>query len=229
VVTPGAIVIVHAGTGDARKGAQNLRQEVREVLLTSGLAKGCRDGGVITCDNPTPEPFFSEKDRQKLLVLVCDKSMLLAERPWFARWQAAGTDSILPVVPAGASPASLLPTDELRKINVAFWSKLITEAVPPILARAGLTTDEQMRYLTCPTFQMHPFRFCQDLTYDLFDSLRLSGFGRREPWFVESSEPPNCCWAYRITPQFHCDSIRRDPSRASSRTVVPDCCGRRVP
>src|ERR1700693_4010512 len=35
----------------------------------------------------------------------------------------------------------------------------------------------------------------QPFTYDLFDALRLSKFGRRRHWFSESSGPPNCCWA----------------------------------
>jgi len=52
----------------------------------------------------------------------------------------------------------------------------------------------------------------QPFTYDLFGSLGLSEFGSRGPWFVESSGPPNCCWACGIAPQFHCDSIRRDPN-----------------
>ena len=54
----------------------------------------------------------------------------------------------------------------------------------------------------------------QPFTYELFDALRPSEFERRGSWFAESSEPPNCCWAYGITPQFRRDSIRRDPSTA---------------
>ena len=54
----------------------------------------------------------------------------------------------------------------------------------------------------------------QPFTYDLFDALMPSEFERRGSWFAESSEPPNCCWAYGITPQFRRDSIRRDPSTA---------------
>jgi hypothetical protein len=50
--------------------------------------------------------------------------------------------------------------------------------------------------------------------YDLFDALRPSEFECRGSWFAESSEPPNCCWASGITPQFRRDSIRRDPSTA---------------
>ena len=54
----------------------------------------------------------------------------------------------------------------------------------------------------------------QPFTYDLFVALRPSEFERLGSWFAESSEPPNCCWAYGITPQFRRDSIRRDPSTA---------------
>jgi hypothetical protein len=69
----------------------------------------------------------------------------------------------------------------------------------------------------------------QPFTYDLFDALRPSEFERRGSWLAKSSEPPNCCWASGITPQFRRDSIRRDPSTASSRTALPDCGGCCVP
>jgi hypothetical protein len=52
----------------------------------------------------------------------------------------------------------------------------------------------------------------QPFTYDLFDALGPSEFDRRKSWFAESSDPPNCCWAYGITSQFRSDSTQRDPS-----------------
>src|ERR1700693_2291018 len=54
----------------------------------------------------------------------------------------------------------------------------------------------------------------QPFTYDLFDSLNLSAFGPRGPWFAESSGRPKCCWAGGITAQFLRDSIQRTPSTA---------------
>src|SRR5271166_398190 len=59
----------------------------------------------------------------------------------------------------------------------------------------------------------------QPFTYDLFDALRPSEFERRGSWFAESSEPPNCCWASGITPQFRRDSIRRD---LPSISIIPE-------
>src|SRR5947209_5958055 len=98
VVTPGVIVIAHAGTVESRDWARDLRNELREVLLTSGLADACRDDGVVVQSlDPTAEPFFVEADRQKLLVLVCDRDTQLSNRRWFTTWQASTTDSVLPV------------------------------------------------------------------------------------------------------------------------------------
>jgi len=65
----------------------------------------------------------------------------------------------------------------------------------------------------------------QPFTYDLFDALRPPEFERRGSWSAGSSEPPNCCWAYGITPQFRRDSIRRDPSTAVKAETVPGTSG----
>jgi hypothetical protein len=65
----------------------------------------------------------------------------------------------------------------------------------------------------------------QPFTYDLLDSLLLSEFGRPGPWFAESSEPPNCCWAGGITPQFRPDSTGVIPAQsydAPPRQIVAD-------
>ena len=169
VVTPGAIVIAHAGTAESKNAARDLRNELREVLLTSGLAKTCLDGGTIRSVDPTKESFFRDTDRQKLLVLVCDKSTKLADRNWFKIWQSASTDSILPLVPAGADPTTLLPTN-LRGINVGFWSKRVTESVPAILARAGLTADEHRVFISYRRVETQP------LAEQLFDRLTHEGF-----------------------------------------------------
>jgi len=170
VVTPGAIVVAHARTDKSRTGAGTLRSELREVLLTSGLAHACRDGGTVRSVDPTTESFFCEKDRQKLLVAVCDQNTPLANRHWFVTWQNSTTDSVLPVVPAGSDPSTVLPTDNLRKINVAFWSKLITESVPAILSRAGLTTDEHRVFISYRRIETQP------LAEQLFDCLTHEGF-----------------------------------------------------
>lgn len=170
VVTPGAIVIGHVGTLESRDWVQALRNELREVLLTSGLAEASRDGGTVQSLDPTAESFFGERDRQKLLTLVCDRNTPLANRRWFATWQASATDSVLPIMPAGANPSTLLPTDDLRKINVAFWSKLITESVPAVLSRAGLTPEEHRVFISYRRVETQP------LAEQLFDRLTHEGF-----------------------------------------------------
>src|SRR5205823_14119402 len=84
--------------------------------------------------------------------------------------QASATDSVVPIVPAGGNPSTLLPTNDLRKINVAFWSKQITESVPAILSRAGLTTDEHRVFISYRRVETQP------LAEQLFDRLTHEGF-----------------------------------------------------
>lgn len=170
VLTPGAIIIAHPGTVESRGWAQDLRNELREVLLTSGVAEGCRNVGTIQSLDPTAESFFGETERQKLLALICDRNIPLANRDWFKAWQGSATASVLPIMPTGANPTTLMPTDDLRKINVAFWSNLITESVPAILSRAGLTTDEHRVFISYRRVETQP------LAEQLFDRLTREGF-----------------------------------------------------
>ena len=150
VVTPGAIVIVPADTAEARNRAQDLLSELLEVLLTSGLAANARSGGMVTSEDPTAEAWFTDVNRRKLLVIVCDATAPLADRGWFSQCQTAAPESNIPVFPAGATPTALLPTDDLRKINASFWSKSVTEAVPSILSAVGLTPEACTRTRTSP-------------------------------------------------------------------------------
>lgn len=170
IVTPGAIVIAHQGTDTSKNWAQDLRNELREVLLTSGLAEACRDVGTVQCPDPTVASFFGETDRQKLLALICDRNVPLANRNWFKIWQSSASASVIPIVPTGGNPPTLLPTEDLRKIHVAFWSKLITESVPAILSRAGLTTDEHRVFISYRRVETQP------LAEQLFDRLAREGF-----------------------------------------------------
>jgi hypothetical protein len=170
VVTPGAIVIVHAVTAEAETWAQDLRSELREVLLTSGLAAQVSAGGSVTTADPMTQPCFTDVNRQKLLVIVCDDSAPLTDRSWFSQWQTAAPESTIPVFPAGANPAALLPSDDLRKINVSFWSKSVTEAVPAILSSAGLTAEEHRVFVSYRRVETEP------IAEQLFDRLTHEGF-----------------------------------------------------
>jgi hypothetical protein len=169
VITQGAIVIIHAATRDARDRAADLRGELQTVLLSSGLAGKLNDGGAVPTIDPTSQPFFTEPDRRKLLVIVCDKTEPLANAAWFAKWQAASSTSIITVFPAGASPPALLPTDDLRQINASFWSKSVTETVPVILSSAGLTPEEHRVFISYRRVETEP------LAEQLFDRLTHEG------------------------------------------------------
>jgi hypothetical protein len=169
VVTPSAIVIVHAATPKAEDLAQQLRRELREVLLTSGLALQANDGGAKMTEDPTTEAFFKDADWRKLLVVICEETAPLADRAWFYKWQAAG-NVIIPVLAVGASPTALLPSDNLRKINVCFWSKSVTEAVPAIFSSAGLTAEEHRVFISYRRIETEP------LAEQLFGRLTREGF-----------------------------------------------------
>lgn len=170
VVTPGAIVIVHAGTIEARTCAQNIRSELQAVLLTSGLAASHREAASVTTSDPTKETFFADANRQKLLVILCDRTAPLADRPWFGKWHTAMPGSLMTVFPAGASPSTILPTDELRAINASFWSRSVTESVPAILSSAGLTAEEHRVFISYRRIETEP------LAEQLFDRLTHEGF-----------------------------------------------------
>lgn len=144
--------------------------ELQEVLLTSGLAASHQGTSVVQSSDPTAEAFFAEEDRRKLLVLVCDRQTPFDDRAWFARWQKSTSDSILPVLPVAASPTQLLPTDDLRRINVAFWTKGITECVPAVFSRVGLTPDEHRVFVSYRRVESQP------LADQLFDRLSREGF-----------------------------------------------------
>jgi TIR domain len=170
VVTPGAIVIVHTDTPQARARAEDLRNELQQVLLTSGLAARVSAGGTVQSTDPTTDKSLADVNRRKLLVMVCDPATPLEDRPWFSQWEVLAPGSILPVVPVGASPPALLPSDDLRKINVCFWSKSVTEAVPAILSSAGLTAEEHRVFISYRRVEAEP------LAEQLFDRLHREGF-----------------------------------------------------
>jgi hypothetical protein len=170
VVIPGAIVIVHAATAEAETCAQELRRELQEVLLTSGLAAQCIDGGAATAADPTKAAFFAEADRRKLLVMVCDKTVPMADLAWFSTWQSAAPDSIFTVFPTGANPSAMLPTDGLKAINASFWSRSVSESVPAILSSVGLTPEEYRVFVSYRRVETQP------LAEQLFDRLTHEGF-----------------------------------------------------
>ena len=70
----------------------------------------------------------------------------------------------------GASPSVLLPSPELKAMNAQFWTDSVTEAVPAILARVGLTLEEQRIFISYRRLES------QALAEQLFDALTHEGF-----------------------------------------------------
>ena len=170
VVTPGIIVVLHAGTADAENYAASIRRELQDVLLSSGMAAHLRDDGMVTTSDPLREPVFGEPDRRRLVVIVGDGGTPFSPPPWLVPWQSAQTDSVMTIFPSGSNPAALLPTDALRAINASFWSKSATEAVPAILSSSGLTLEEHRVFISYRRVESEP------LAEQLFDRLTHEGF-----------------------------------------------------
>ena len=137
MVNPVFIAIVHAGSPDALANADALRQELERELqaLDAGVRRVELDPGAC---QPHREPSC-----RKLLVLVGDEKTPISLRPSFAPWLAGDPMyAVLPVFPLAAKKGvtSRLPR-ELHAINVEFWSRRVEEAIPAVLALAGLTSE----------------------------------------------------------------------------------------
>jgi hypothetical protein len=165
-VAPGLIVIHASSAGGAN--ADRLAAELEAVLLASGPTASCTKSSDSAID-PTLLNAFSEPTRQKLLVLIVDDS--LNDESWFADWLQEKPDrSVLTVFKSGASPTALLPSDGLKDVNAQFWKDSVTEAVPAVLSRSGLTLEDQRIFISYRRLETQP------LAEQLFDALTHEGF-----------------------------------------------------
>jgi TIR domain-containing protein len=167
VVHPAFIALVHAGSPEAAANAEALRQELERELQVL-------DGRVERVDLTCPAGFHVHEDPvcRKLLVVVGDEKTPIASRPSFAPWLAGDpTYAVLPVFPlaAKAGITSLLPAD-FRAVNAELWSRSVTEAIPAVLARAGLTAESPRIFIS------YRQKEAAALAMQLFDELAHEGF-----------------------------------------------------
>jgi len=166
-VAPGLIAIQASGPAAATE-ALRLAAELETVLLASGPTATCAHS-LEDASDPAQLTSFAEASRQKLLVLVVDEP--LHDQPWLADWsETKPGHSILTVFKSGVSPTALLPTDALKAINAQFWKDSVTEAVPAILSRSGLTLEDQRIFISYRRLETQP------LAEQLFDALTHEGF-----------------------------------------------------
>jgi hypothetical protein len=182
LVSPALVVIAGAGTPESLQHAQKLHKGLVSEIEALGPDSPPVD------ETPVEDPFaYSQgipSETQKLLVMV-------GERPdnteshgahieplhrntteLHERWLTAGAAyHILPAYPVGAPVSKLLPDNEaLRKINVRFWRKDPAEAIPDVLAAAGVTTREFRIFISYRRWQT------ASLALQLWDELNKHNF-----------------------------------------------------
>ncbi len=147
VIVPCEIALETGDSSDARDWASKIEAELKTVLMASGP-------GVTSGEYQS----FGEK----LLVLLCAAPMPQANG-------IAGNNT-LTVFRKGASPTTYLPEGPLRALNAQFWDRNITECIPAILSRSGLSLPDQRIFISYRRLEAQP------LAEQLFDALTHEGF-----------------------------------------------------
>lgn len=173
VVHPAFIALVHADSPAAAANAEALRQELEREL--PGWNAGV-ETLALPCHGSAPDPSVghagAEPSCRKLLVLVGDERTPLSSRPAFAPWTAGDSMySVLPVFPLAAKTGvtSLLPAD-FHAVNVEFWTRSVVEAIPAVLAVAGLTSVSPRIFIS------YRQKESAALAMQLFDALAHENF-----------------------------------------------------
>ena len=165
VVNPAFIALRHAGSPEAIANAETLRQELEREIRA--LAPG-----VESAELPCPESAPREPSCRKLLVLVGDEKTPISWRSSFEPWRTEDPMyAVLPVFPRAERTGitGRLP-EELRAVNVEFWSRTVTEAIPAVLARAGLTSGSSRIFIS------YRQKESAALAMQLFDGLAHESF-----------------------------------------------------
>jgi hypothetical protein len=173
IVNPAFIALVHAGSPDAIANADTLRQELeREIQV---LALGVQSVE-LPCHGSVSDPSGCHAHREpscrKLLVLVGDEKTPISSRPSFVPWLTKDPMyAVLPVFPQAAKTGvtGLLP-GAFHSVNVEFWSRTVTEAIPAVLARAGLTSGSSRIFIS------YRQKESAALAMQLFDELAHQNF-----------------------------------------------------
>jgi len=167
LVHPVFIVIAHSGSADSLASAETLRQEVERELLAF-------DSGVRRVElSPERSSGLGLKPSwRKLLVLVGDETHPIASKISFDPWREGDPSFVtLPIFPLAAKTrvSSLLPEGFLAP-NVEFWSRRVTEAIPAVLASAGLTSEAARIFIS------YRQKDSAALAMQLFDALAHENF-----------------------------------------------------
>ena len=205
-VFPAMIVLATNGTPGMQAEAGRLRRELFATLSSiGGSLRQWHRLAVARAPDPCVCHAHKNPACRKVLVLLGDSTTAISWRPYLSKWCNGGSQyTVLPAFPAGASPATLLPTP-LRNILATFWDNNVTELALSILSAAGISPNESRLFISYRTSDTEP------LAIQLFDALSrqtsiliLIVFGRNPVSTWRNAWPrswPTRPWSYCWSPK----------------------------
>jgi TIR domain len=163
--TSPVLVVVLAGNpanqGAARRLGQSLERAVNNL-------PGARPSSTMPCGGQAGHGCHAldEPTCKQVVVLVGDATSRVQVPPWLS---LAPHVQFVPVLPKGTNVAAAVPPS-MSRINTSSFEHDVTDAVPDILAAAGLSTGDQRIFIS------YRRRETQALAEQLFDSLSHEGF-----------------------------------------------------
>jgi len=173
VVNPVFIALVHTNSSESIANADALRQALeREIQALDVGAHSI----AVPCVGFAPDPSGCHAHRvpscRKVLVLVGDEKTPISSRSSFALWSVGDPMyAVLPIFPEAAKTkvTSLLPP-AFHAVNAELWSRSVTEAIPALLAVAGLTSESSRIFIS------YRQKESAALAMQLFDALAHENF-----------------------------------------------------
>lgn len=160
-------------TPQAIRYALELRSEIILALQQMSVAlesppPPCPGAAALPCVGGCHA--FEVPDCRKVLVLVGDGTASLSVDSWLdSEMRTHGTYHVLPVLPDGTDPRSVL-SPPLQRVNCAFWKQSIREIVPSLLSTAGLVSNDYKIFITYKRDETSP------LAEQVFDALTHENF-----------------------------------------------------
>ncbi len=195
IANPVMLVIAHCGT----PAAQNHTHDLQKALVAELLALGATRQTAAPCGVYSPPTAdgchaMGEPDCQKLLVMVGDGVQSFPDIPGHAAWVGGRAPfGTLPLAPSTSKPQfSLLFPPWTGAFNAVFWNKTSAEAVPAVLALAGITLELPKIFIS------YRQRDSSALTMQIFDALAHAGF---DAFLDQLRIPPGVNFQARLTEQ----------------------------
>jgi len=193
VVNPVFIALARAHTPEAATDLNDLRGELlRELSILAPHIQPVP----LPCGGMAPGPDSchaqQDPDCQKLLVLVGDNVQPLVQEPFHQHWISGSTNfHVLPIFrnAARTSVWNLLPPS-YRHVNVEFWDRSISEAIPAILGLSNITVENPRIFIS------YRQKDAPALAIQVFDALSHYGF---DTFLDHFRIPPGVNFQARLT------------------------------